>query len=81
MNESAEDFTDASKPAMESSSFLLFPSCCKTEISSSPKAWLVVASSKFNVDDGSKPFKNAKDWWTLLQKHFSCTVCALLIAS
>ena len=43
-NESAEDFMVASKPVMESSSFLLLPSCCKTEISSSLKAWLVVAS-------------------------------------
>ena len=61
-NESAEDFTDASKSVMESSSFLLFPSCCKTDISSSPKAWFIVVSNEFSVDVGSSPFKNAKDW-------------------
>ena len=37
--------------------------------------------NEFNVDDCASPFKNAKDWWTSLQRSFSSTVCALLIAS
>ena len=56
-----EDFRDPSKPAMESSNFLLVPSCCKKEILSL-KAWLVVALKESSVDNDSSPFKNAKDW-------------------